>query len=307
MTKIDINIGGKKFSGTMPASWDDLSERELLSFYMILFESSKVPTPAQSTFTTVKMLSMSMRLLGLDMAQLEVWESTCIEQDAVDGQSIFFDELRQVMHSALAGLFDIQTSDEGVTTYATRFNLTRCPYPKITGMVSTKKAQWLYAPLDGLSNLTLYELAMTFTLYENYVRTGDESHANQLLGVLYRPKKPRTHQNEASGYGGDERQPLRGYEAKIGERAALMATIPTISRRLIIFWFASCRETIMNRYPKVFHASGGDPNAYGWGGVMLAVAGGPAGLDQISDQNFGNAMTWLSMKEDEARRLEAGR
>ena len=97
---------------------------------------------------------------------------------------------------------------------------------------------------------------------------------------------------------------MRRYEAKVAERAELVKMVDPLVKRVILFWFASCREDIANQYPKVFKRSGGSGKSseYGWAGVLLRVAGGPAGLDTVADQHHSNALIWLSMERD---RIEA--
>ena len=247
------------------------------------------------------------------------WEADCIAEDAEYGHLTFLDELKQVMVPALKGLFEVKVDEEGGTSYAVKFNRTKnlwpalstpppAPPPKGRGVAPNKPSvTWYYAPKDGLENLTLYELAYTFGVYEAFVRTGDERLVNQLIGALYRPSRPKTAAETETDWRGDRRQPLRNAEGMVNKRAKLAATLPVLTKRMIVFWFASCREAIVARYPKVFvkaeNGKVGGQN-YGWGGVLLSIAGGPAGLDAISDQHYSNALTFLSMKEDERRRME---
>ena len=146
-------------------------------------------------------------------------------------------------------------------------------------------------------------------MFESYLATGDESYANMLIATIYRPSRPETRADRESGWFGDRRQPLRRYEKMIDSRAKLIDTLPTLTRRLIVFWFASCRQSIINQYSKVFIKSEVESTkpGYGWGGLLLQLAGGPAGLDAIADQHYSNALTWLSMKNDEAEEMEAAR
>jgi hypothetical protein len=317
MQTIDINIGNLARKISIPEGWNDLNLKSLLLFYNTLF-----PAPGDeyvgSAFTMVKLISMAQHVLGLEMDHMAKWEADCNADAQVDpengvtGEMIFLSELRDVLHNALSGLFSIETDENGATTYAVRYNLTKNPYPALTstpvvkkGQRKPQKLQFLYAPGDGGNNFSIYELGMTFTLYENYLKTGDEAFADQLLAVLYRPSRPMTKLEGESGWQGDRRQPIRKYEAKIDDRAKLIRTLPVLTRRVLLFWFASCRQTIVDAYPKVFKpAKDSNKPGYGWGGVLLSIAGGPAGLDLIADQHFGNALTWLSMKEDEAVEME---
>lgn len=311
MSIITIQIGNSKRNVKAPESWDDLDLRTLMLYYQTLFTAHGSEYTA-SGFTMVKLITMTQNILGVDSAFLAQWEADCKGEDEDNGDLIFLQELREIVHSTLKGLFDVRTDDHAVTTYSVRLNRLKCPWPVFShtptlpkGSRKTAKTTRYYAPDDGLENITLYELAYTFSTFEAYLQTQEEQHAYDLIGMLYRPSRPQTQADRDSEWFGDRRMPLRRYEKKIAERAALAKTLPPLTRRLILFWFASCRQDIINQHPKVFRHDGEVTNNYGWGGVLLAMAGGPAGLDAIADQNYGNGLTWLSIKEDERRELEA--
>jgi len=310
---ITIKIGNKSKNIAAPASWNDLDTRTLALFYAALFTGTG-DEYTHGAFTAVKLISLTQHILGMPPDFMAKWEADCLKQE--HGDLVFLEELKQVIVAALGGLFDIVTDEEtGATGYAVKFNLTKNPWPAMNHAPKAKgkqkkpgKVTWYYAPKDGLANLTLYELSYAFGTYEQYVATRDESHANTLIGILYRPSRPETQEERDSAWHGDRRQPLRRYEDKVAERAKLAATVPALTRRLIVFWFAGCREAIVKAYPKVFRKAGeGEAgHGYGWGGLLLSLAetGTFGALDQTADQHFSNALTYLSMKEDERRETE---
>ncbi len=318
MKKIAIKIGNKTREVEAPETWDDLDLRSFLLFYSTLFVTIGDDYTA-SSFTAVKLISMVQHVLRVGPDFMAKWEADCLRLDPQNGDLTFLDELKQVIGHTLGGLFDIETTEEGATpyavrtTYAVRFNRTVNPYPSLahtdkpTGKgksLKPGKTTWYYAPKDGLANITLYELAYTFTLYENYVKTRDEQFAQLLIAALYRPSRPETRNDRETDWGGDRRQALRNAEGMVDKRAEQVKGLPTLTQRVIVFWFAGCREAIISRYPKVFKRSddkkaGGPVRNYGWGEVLLSIADGPANLGVVSDQHYSNALAWLSMKEDE--------
>ena len=318
---IEIQVGNRTRKVLAPESWDDLDLRTLSMFYLSLFSGAGDEYTA-GAFTAVKLISMTQHILGFSPDMMARWEADALREDAENGDLLFLDELKQVLTAALAGLFEITEDKEtGATGYAVKFNRTKCPFPSMSasppaplqGRGGKKgarpgKVTWYYAPKDGLENLTLYELSYAFGTYEEYVATRDETHANALIGILYRPSRPETKEERDSAWHGDRRQPLRRYEDKVAERAKLAATLPALTRRLIVFWFAGCREAIVKAYPKVFRKTG-DADAghgYGWGGLLLRLAetGTFGALGETADQHYSNALTYLSMKEDERVELE---
>lgn len=311
-TDITIRIGRAKRTVKCPESWDELGERTFLLFYSTLFVNPGDEFTATG-FTTLKLITMAQHVLGVDSAFMAAWEADCKPPEGEDvtltGEMVFLDELRQVIHAVLGGLFEIGEDEDGNTTYACKLNRTQNLWP-ILGTPpkgKEKKVTQLYAPADRLANLSIYEMGAAFSLFEAYLSTNKEEYADELLGVLYRPSRPETKEERESGWrNGDRRVPFRNFEGKAKERAALMRTLPRLTKRVILFWFASCRQAIVEAYPKVFRKgeAGSQRPGYGWGGVLLSVAGGPTGLEAVADQHFSNALTWLSMKEDEAVEME---
>ena len=290
----------------LPETWDDLGKRDLMLIYKTMFPS-KITEGFDHKLGVMKIASITKHILGLDNAEVEQWRTDCIvNEDAEEGDSVFLSEFKEVAHLAVEGLFEIGEDEEGRTTYAVKFNRLKNPYPEIVLEQKQKggrsKVHWFYGPNDGLSNITIYELGYAFTLFENYVATGDEAAVNELVAILYRPSKPRTKENTDTNYEGDRRMKLRGYEAKAEERALLMQGINPDVKRVILFWFASCRQMIIDRYPSVFarrsKMNESDNAQYGWAGVLMGLAGGVAHLDAVSDQHHSNALTWLSIQSD---------
>lgn len=314
MKKIEIKIGNRARQVNAPESWDDLDLRTMAMFYSSLFAGGGDEYTV-GAFTAVKLISMTQYILGFSPDMMAKWEADALREDRENGDVVFLEELKQVLSAALSGLFEIQEDKAtGATMYAVKYNRTKCPWTSLSHTARQKgkrpgKTTWYYAPKDGLENLTLYELSYTFAIYEEYVASMDEARANELIGILYRPSRPETQEERDSAWHGDRRQPLRRYEDKVAERAKLAATLPALTRRLIVFWFAGCREAIVKAYPKVFikRADQADrAHGYGWGGLLLQLAetGTFGALGETADQHYSNALTYLSMKEDERVEIE---
>lgn len=321
--EITIKVGGNSRKVLTPESWNDLDTRTLMLFYESIFNNPGDIFSA-SAFTSVKLIGILEHLLGVDKEFMIQWENERIQKDPEHGETMFLEELRDTLHFALAngvpelpeggkasGLFEIGLTEEGAYTYAAILNRTQNPWPILTGPGKSKKQgkRHYYGPSDGLDNITIYEMGMAFQYFEAYLKDNKEEHAYHLLAVLYRPGRPETLKERESAWGGDRRQALRGYEAKVAERVALVKTLPKVVQRVLLFWFASCRQQIVDAYPKVFRRDGDGGRMgvnYGWGGVLLTVAEkGPMGtLGEVSDQHYSNVLTYLSMKHDEAKEAE---
>ncbi len=308
---ITIKIGDRFRDVKVPRSWDDLDAKTALLFYSTLFTSTGDEF-THSAFTAVKLISLTQHILGFSPDMMAKWEADALRADAEHGQAVFLDELKQVIEAAMAGLFEVVTDEaSGNTGYAVRFNRTRNPWPVLMhtppagrGAKRPAKTRTLYCAKDGLENITVYELAYTFSMYEAYVQTRDEMFALRLIGALYRPSRPETEEERESAWHGDRRQPLRRYEGKVEERAKMAATLPMLTRRFLVFWFAGCREAIVKRYPRVFKKAGdGDGGGGGdWGRMLLSLAESNTfgSLGETSDQHYSNALEYMSMKDEQA-------
>lgn len=307
----------------LPESWNDLPVEKQLAAYQILFSDSPIDTPPEEVIPLKKVL-LFMLLTDLPEEFVNDWQSDCIQsaESEEEGELIFLAELDECLRST--NLFFRNTQNPKLKTQNSlevNYGLTKCPWPELGGIpsgfkASIKKTTWL-APAfdeesgDGLSNISLYELANTFTLFERMV-TEENPHQKEmlihrLLATIYRPAKPATEENIEQGYNGDQRQPLIGYETMIKTRQPLWQHIPKQARQLLVFWFASCRRHIIEQYPLVFKPPKGEQsqgNDFGWGGVLLELAGGLPHLQEVYAQPYQNGLIYLSRLEDQRMRQE---
>ena len=133
----------------------------------------------------------------------------------------------------------------------------------------------------------------------------EEIHIDELLATLYRPHKPKTKENKRRGYQGDRRQPLLHHEAMVKKRIPHMAILPKSTKQLLTFWFASCRQAIIEEHSELFSApSRKEANTFCWGGVLMALAGKLQDIDAIAAQSADNALTYLTYLEAQRKELE---
>jgi hypothetical protein len=310
-----ISNFGRETRKKAPTGWNDLSLRDAM---LVMHIMSTVPRNAdhEAQILQIQRLQIARTLLNIQDHDLETWEADCLRvHGKEDGPAVFAEELSQLMSVADA-FYDITTNpDTGAVTYAPRLALTKCPYPAIEygqplatdrrgkskGPVQRKR---LFAPADGWDNISFYEMCELFTCVEQWAETGDEEHVTRALATLYREPKPDTPENKQSGYHGDRRRPLLHEENMVERRMRHLAKLPAEVRDLLWYWCRSCRQSLINRYKRVFAASDGTPDAlseaYGWGGVLMELAGGVVALDTVSAQNATTVLTYLSYLEDKA-------
>lgn len=306
-------------STTVPQSWNALPLRlQLICYGILMSDLPSIFEPGE--LLHAKKLDLAKALLDLDDAFLAEWEAGNIEEHGKeDGHLLFLSELDDVLQCANFlfeklppkpmddGEADAANHQSAITSYQIRLSLTANPFPVLERPSNiTGKPIYYYGPASSLANLNIYELSTAFTLFEQFMASHDESIATKLIATLWRPGKPKTPENIRSAYQGDRRLPLQHHEATIERREPHMATLPKPVRQLLLFWFACCREAIVNSYPAVFTRSGGDGEktgrSYGWGGVLLSLAGGLVHLDAVAAQPHQNAFAYLSYLEDERQK-----
>jgi hypothetical protein len=214
--------------------------------------------------------------------------------------------------------FAFQEKAQGGYQLALTYTKTPWPYielsrgwrPRQRRFSGRQTTNRIYGPSNSLSNVSIYELGMSFMALERFLQDQDEEALFELLAILYRPSKPATADNKRSAYQGDRRLPLLHHEATLPVRKKLMRRLPPLVRNFLVFWFASCRQQIISSYPNIFsinpHGSAGEAagNDYAWGGILLNLADGLPNLDAVAQQHYANALTYLSMLEDQRKKHE---
>lgn len=287
-----------------PDSWNDLSPTEAVTLYQLIAGQEYTFFLEEETISDFLRIEAAKYLLRIDDEFLAAWEADAKAEDKEDGDVIFADELKQVAQAVTGFLFIEEGSDQ------ISLGLTKIPYKRLVyrSQVSKNKKRYIYGPADGLENISLYELGITFSLFERYVTSRDENFLNRLLSVLFRPHKPKTAHNTRSNYEGDVRLPHYKHESTVTRRMPVIRRLPPLVKSILLFWFASCRHHIINSYPNLFNAQdeAGERqgNDYGWGGVLLSLSGGLIHLREISEQPWQTGFTYLSYLEDQRKLAE---
>ena len=302
---MNIIINGKEI--TTPQSWNDLPLKSQIFCYELIMGNHSIFTTSELVpFIRINLMK---HLLNIDDDFIKRWEADCMQEE--DGDIIFYAEMQEILQVADSLLEPIlEEGEEHPKKYQIKLGLTKIPWPKLEYKGKKKKKRAYYGPANGLENLTLYELGTTFTLFEEFLKAKIEEEAEDqadiLIATLYREHKPKTQANELSNYEGDVRIPYLNHETTIKRRLPRIKKLPKAVKNLILFWFASCRQSIVDNYPKVFtsdkkKSSGPD---YGWGGLMMTLADGLIHLDQIAKQPYANALTYISYLEDQREQKE---
>ena len=299
---IQHNINGYTATDTVqvPQTWNDCTLRQAAQVYNIITSTN--------TDLHVKRLMIAKLLVTITDANISLMKADSIAEWGEEaGTAFFLDELNAICTQVAGPFFEItETEDEPPRKeYAIRLGLTKCPYPYVE-YKSHGQPRRLYAAADGFANMTIYELGTVFTLFERWMETNNKNLLFSLLATIYRPAKPETPENKAAGYHGDIRRPLRGEENKIAQRKGHWEFVPVEIIQLIVFWVASCRDSIIKEYPIIFSQKKDDETPegknYGWAGLILKLSGGVVNINVVADQPYSTVFLHLAMLED-ARRL----
>lgn len=291
----------QSFKTEIPQTWNECTREQAMMLYQIIMQQEGTPQE--------KRLEVMRELTTLSIRELELMRQDFQNEFKDLGDTFYFDQINTLCEQIADPFFDIQVDDEtGEKHYSIRLELTKNPYPYLIYSAQKKERRRLYACEDRFENMTIYELGTVFTLFEQFLRQPENiSLVDRLLAVIYREPKSATPENRQSGYNGDIRRPLMGEEGMVARRAAHFAGVPEIIKQIMLFWVGSCRESIVKEFPNIFGAEvaqAASEKNFGWGGILLSIANGPAMLDEVAKQPWGNVFVWLSMLEDQRKQQE---
>lgn len=296
---------------TVPQSWNEIPLQQQFTCYKILtMEGAAIFAPQE--VLPHRRLLLLMELMNWDGKFLANWEQDCILADPLNGAEAYIDELSDLL--SLTDFFftpvlhEDDTDDTPPTRFTINLGLTKCPYPELIFKQKGKRKMRWFAPADGLSNISIVEMAALFTTYEHGMTSENMDWVESLLAIMYRPSKATTKENKRLGYEGDRRIEMEKVEHRIKVRTKKFKDAPVIAKQLLLFWFASCRQAIINNYPRVFISSKGDSQqeSTDWAAILLSLAGGVVHVETVAKQNHHNALKYLDLleKEREERKLK---
>lgn len=286
-------------------TWNELTKVQCIQTFTLLTEGSTV-------MGHLPMLSMVQRLRAffyladLPAHIIEEWQlsDSLSAEDALDSETIFACSLHEACTQVLAPLIKIGT-EEGEPPFSLIFERTKAIWPELKVRTAQNRTESWYAPATAWENLSIYEMAMAFSLLETFGSDPQPEHIHRLMATLYRPSKPATPLNLDTNYQNDRRIPyLEHGEYNVDRRMPHFAKLSPAVLNLLLFWAMSCRASIIAAYPRVFvprkeSTADRNPNDYGWGGVLLSIAEGVVNLDKVAAQNCHTILAYLSKLEDE--------
>jgi len=156
----------------------------------------------------------------------------------------------------------------------------------------------LYGPEDRMKNITAGEFAKAENRYQSYLNTGDEKYLNEMIAIMYRPRKRFAWLAKfIQQWDGEKRVPYHDYHMA---RAKDISGIDIRVRFAILLWFEGCRNLSIEKHPHVFSSTGGDnEDSKGWAGIFQAISEKPTEIEQIANLNF-----WTLLFDLEQRAIQ---
>lgn len=302
---ITIQLPTYPIEREIPDSWNDCTPQLAMTLLQIL--------QLDGPNLTAKRISAMQALLQVREEEWKAWELAHI-LDAGD-----VEQGRLQLASDIDALLEaipwlLRKTDDG--NYELNATLTKCPFPGINvaqtpSLTRHKRGSHsplvpLYAPADGLANLTGEELAHAFTAYEAYTADPTDQNCNRLLAILWRKSKVQTPDQVEANWYGDRRQPF--HEHNVEARANQIGdAVPPMAKNLMLFWFLSCRMAIIEQWPVVFKKADAvreEKPDFGWWGVYMAIIDDPLRIDDFARKPYSDLFTTIAWYESKAAEAE---
>lgn len=321
--KITIKLPSRTINADLPDTWNDTIVQDETgtrnpALAITLLQIIQLDGPSLME----KRIAILKHLLQLTEKDIQDWQLSLAADHGQDWQLVFFEQIRELLAATDFLLEKASPPDEipetnnEHRTYHLNPSLTTCPVPVLhvpaaPQMHRRKKrpaATTLHAPADGLANITGWELAMLFDLYERYAATRDARLIDELIATMYRKSKVPTPEQLEQNWHGDRRQPYNEHTVKL--RQHQVGHLPPQIKNIIFFWFLSCRMSIISQFENVFKKkderkrSGND---YGWWAVFRNLAGNLKDTEVLARMNYLDLLTELSFLEDERMKEEMRR
>jgi hypothetical protein len=175
-------------------------------------------------------------------------------------------------------------------------NLTRNVIPVIrTGL------RRYYGPSDAMTNCTFGEFTLASSVLDEYHKTGLEDYLNQLIAILYRPKKMfwfiRKHFTDHQ----DLR--VRFTNRSLKRRTGRMAKVDYCIKHSVLLFFTGVMNSLTGLYPYVYRQKDEtESQDTGWASLIISLADGKTddkSLETVMNSNLYNVFIGLNKKAKE--------
>jgi hypothetical protein len=156
-------------------------------------------------------------------------------------------------------------------------------------------------PLDAMKNCTFGEFTMANSLLDSFTSTKDQKYLDEMVAVLYRPKKWFWFIRKNFTDNQDPRKKFVNRSLK--KRCARMTPLNYHVKYSVFLFFSGVLNSLPDLYPFVYQQkgdSGGEDN--GWASLIISLADGKTddkSLETIMNSNLYNVLIGLNKKSKE--------
>ena len=156
-------------------------------------------------------------------------------------------------------------------------------------------------PSDAMMNCTFGEFTMANSLLDSFSSSKDQKYLDEMVAVLYRPKKWFWFIRK---YFTDNQDPRKKFvNRSLKKRSGIMASVDYHVKYSVFLFFSGVLNSLPDLYPYVYQQkgdSGSEDN--GWASLIISLADGKTddkSLETIMNSNLYNVLIGLNKKSKE--------
>jgi hypothetical protein len=158
-----------------------------------------------------------------------------------------------------------------------------------------------YGPSDAMTNCTFGEFTLASSVLDEYHKSGSEDHLDQLVAILYRPKKMFWYIRKHFTDHQDPR--VRFMNRSLKKRACRMTLVDHCIKHSVLLFFSGVLNSLTVLYPYVYCQKDESNNQdNGWASLIISLADGKTddkSLETVMNSNLYNVFIGLNKKAKE--------
>lgn len=158
-----------------------------------------------------------------------------------------------------------------------------------------------YGPSDAMTNCTFGEFTLASSVLDEYHKSGSEYHLDQLVAILYRPKKIFWLIRKYFTDHQDPRQRFRN--RSLMQRAGNIVMVDHCVKYSVFLFFTGVLNSLPGLYPYVYQQKDEADNPdNGWASLIISLADGKTddkSLETVMNSNLYNVFIGLNKKARE--------
>ena len=156
-------------------------------------------------------------------------------------------------------------------------------------------------PSDAMMNCTFGEFTMANSLLDSFSKTREQTYLNEMVAVLYRPKKWFWFIRKAFTDNQDPRKKFVNRSLK--KRCTRIASVDYDIKYSVFLFFSGVLNSLPDLYPYVYQQKGdAGSEDNGWASLIISLADGKTddkSLETVMNSNLYNVLIGLNTKSKE--------